>query len=76
MFFFFRFHGLATTAIVVTIGAAIGETIHRKLVDYKKEERDVMRHYIMLHPDRFPEPEHITYGDKRYFYPWNPHRRN
>jgi len=30
----------------------------------------VARHYIMLHPDRFPEPEMLKFGDKRVLLPW------
>ena len=29
-------------------------------------------HYIMLHPDRFPEPEYKKFGDKEVFLCWNP----
>ena len=32
------------------------------------------KHYIMLHPDRFPEPEKIKLGDKRFFHAWKPLR--
>jgi len=34
------------------------------------ETEAVARHYIMLHPDRFPEPEMLKYGDKRVLLPW------
>jgi len=30
----------------------------------------VCRHYIMLHPERFPEPEMMKFGDKRCILPW------
>lgn len=30
----------------------------------------ICRHYIMLHPERFPEPEMKKFGDKEVFYTW------
>ena len=57
------------------LGVYIGERFRSAVLDYKAEELATVKHYIMLHPERFPEPEHMKYGDKRVFYPWMPNRR-
>merc|ERR1712062_593149 len=57
------------------LGITIGEYVRYKLYEYKAEELATIKHYIMLHPEKFPEPEPMKYGDKRVFYPWIPNRR-
>lgn len=40
----------------------------------RAEQEAAAKHYIMLHPDRFPEPEMIKFGDKRCVLPWKINR--
>ena len=45
----------------------------RKWVDNKKmEEQAVMRHYILTHPELFPEPKKVKYID--HIQAWRPVR--
>jgi len=62
-------------AVMSCLGLYIGERARSVILDYKIEELATIKHYIMLHPEKFPEPEHMKYGDKRVFYPWMPNRR-
>jgi len=57
------------------LGITVGEYVRYKLYEYKAEELATIKYYIMLHPEKFPEPEPMKYGDKRVFYPWIPNRR-
>lgn len=57
------------------IGVYAGEYTRHKVLTYKAEELATIKHYIMLHPEKFPEPEAMKYGDKKVFYPWMPNRR-
>ena len=41
--------------------------------DARKEEEAVVRHYIMTHPELFPEPKKVKYID--HIQPWNPNGR-
>ena len=56
-------------------GAFFGE--RARIYGKQKIAEDIAmtKHYIMLHPERFPEPERVKYGDKRVFYPWPINRR-
>ena len=53
---------------------ALGVLIGEKATDYSRQQRALeiamVKHYIMLHPDRFPEPEKMKIGDKKVFYSW------
>merc|ERR1711953_133732 len=62
-------------AVMSLGGVYLGEYTRNYLLNYKAEELATAKHYIMLHPEKFPEPEHMKYGDKRVFYPWDPIRR-
>ena len=63
------------TAIHLTIlGAAlgwVGGVAWRNRVS-RKNANDVaaIKHYIMLHPEKFPEPEKKKFGDKEVFLEW------
>ena len=39
------------------------------------EEMANIKHYIMLHPEKFPEPEKVKFGDKISWYHWASARR-
>merc|ERR1719249_410608 len=51
-----------------TFGMASWHQVYRG--KRQAENEAVARHYIMLHPDRFPEPEMLKYGDRRVLLPW------
>jgi len=57
------------------VGVYTGEYVRHRVLSYKAEELATVKHYIMLHPEKFPEPEPMKYGDKKVFYPWLPNRR-
>ena len=38
--------------------------------DVRKEDEAVVRHYIMTHPELFPEPKRVKYID--HIQPWVP----
>ena len=42
--------------------------------DVRKEDEAVVRHYIMTHPELFPEPKKIKYID--HIEPWRPNARS
>merc|ERR1712203_80735 len=62
-------------AALSTLGVLTGEYIRARILRYNTEELAITKHYLMLHPEKFPEPEHMKYGDKRVFYPWLVWRR-
>ena len=62
-------------AALATLGTLTGEYIRARILRYNTEELAITKHYLMLHPEKFPEPEHMKYGDKRVFYPWVVWRR-
>merc|ERR1712241_1650655 len=62
-------------AAMTIFGIYLGEKSRLWNLNYRAEELATIKHYIMLHPEKFPEPEHMKYGDKRVFYPWFPNRR-
>ena len=55
-------------------GALMGEFYYKRNKRVALEEMAAAKHYIMLHPERFIEPEAMKLGDKRYFHGWNPKR--
>jgi hypothetical protein len=58
-----------------SLGLIFGEQVRKYGIKRKQEEVAIVKHYIMLHPEKFPEPEKMKFGDKRVFYPWSPLRR-
>ncbi|EEC03121.1 NADH dehydrogenase [ubiquinone] 1 subunit C2 [Ixodes scapularis] len=64
--------GIQKHLIAASIGAVTGEGLRRYFM-YSARERDaLLRHYILLHPEDFPEPERKKYADV--FEPWLPVR--
>jgi len=60
------------TGLCIGIGGA--EFFRRKFQQHRTEEMAMIKHYIMIHPEKFPEPELIKFGDKRMFWGWSPAR--
>ena len=63
------------TAIHLTItGAAIGWLAgvwwRNRLARKNADDMAVIKHYLMLHPEKFPEPERKKFGDKEVFLEW------
>ena len=63
------------TALHLTIaGAATGWFFgcwwRNRLARKNADELAVIRHYMMLHPEKFPEPEKKKFGDKEVFLEW------
>lgn len=67
--------GLLPQAIGLFGGFAFGEHLYQRNMKRKAEDLATVKHYIMLHPERFPEPEPMKFGDKRSFFAWHPVRR-
>ncbi|XP_047346126.1 NADH dehydrogenase [ubiquinone] 1 subunit C2 [Vespa velutina] len=64
--------GLQVHIALTVIGLAVGYKMH-ELVDNHFAKRDQMlRHYVMLHPEDFPPPERKKWGEV--FEPWSPIR--
>ena len=66
--------GMPMTVGLFAVGAFIGRFIHERRASRMAEKEAVAKHYIMLHPDRFPEPEMKKWGDKCVLLPWAPNR--
>merc|ERR1719402_2183240 len=62
--------GLPTTLGLFALGAGFGVWFNQYRAKREAEMEAVAKHYIMLHPDRFPEPEMKKFGDKCVFMPW------
>jgi len=65
----------AHTAIHLTIfGAAIGwlagVAFRNRLERKNATDLAAIKHYLMLHPEKFPEPEKKKFGDKEIFLEW------
>lgn len=65
---------LAAYVLLTGLGGFGGEKMHAIYRQKKADQIAAAKHYIMLHPERFPEPEKMKLGDKRVFYRWNPLR--
>jgi len=64
-----------TASYHVAIGAAVlgwlgGVQARDMFKDKNAEEIAVLKHYVMLHPEKFPEPEPKKFGDKEVFLEW------
>lgn len=67
------------TSLHITLGlAAVGLLGGIKFRDVVSQRRAdslaVCKHYIMLHPEKFPEPERKKFGDREVFLSWRPNR--
>ena len=47
-----------------------GVYFRNMVADKNAEEIAILKHYVMLHPERFPEPEKKKFGDKEVFLEW------
>ena len=51
-------------------GFLVGDYMERYFREKRATDLAIYKHYIMLHPEKFPEPEKMKIGDKRVFYSW------
>lgn len=63
---------MISMAALVPIGFYIGLQAKRWREMIAAENQAVMRHYILTHPERFPEPKRVKYGDA--IFEWRPFR--
>ena len=54
----------------MAVGWLAGVKLRNTWSDKNAEEIAVLKHYVMLHPEKFPEPEAKKYGDKEVFLEW------
>merc|ERR1711994_558875 len=66
--------GAPIPAALFAIGFGMGWKYNEHRSRRQAELEAVTKHYIMLHPDRFPEPEMKKFGDKEVFTPWKVNR--
>merc|ERR1712142_1254204 len=66
--------GMPITAGLFAAGVGVGVWFNEYRAKRDAEMMAVAKHYIMLHPDRFPEPEMKKFGDKCVFIPWRVNR--
>lgn len=52
------------------MGTGIGYYTREFLAKRAADREMAAMHYIMLHPDRFPEPQAKKFGEKEVFLPW------
>ncbi len=70
---FFRrplYSGLPVTAAMTVLGVMVGRWGRNYRAERHAEELAVIKHYIMTHPEKFPEPERKKFGDRVVFLPW------
>ena len=63
------------TGIHITAGLAVGGWLfgcwfRNHLAEKNANEIAVIKHYLMLHPEKFPEPEKKKFGDREVFLDW------
>ncbi|XP_046738507.1 NADH dehydrogenase [ubiquinone] 1 subunit C2 [Diprion similis] len=66
------FSGIQTHITLTVLGAGIGRWAHLKREAIVSERDAVLRDYIRLHPEDFPEPERKKWADQ--FLEWVPIR--
>ena len=66
--------GLHITLPLIAAGWCLGVLFRERQAKKNADEEAVLRHYIMLHPEKFPEPELKKFGDRQVFLNWNPNR--
>lgn len=66
--------GLPITVALTAAGFYFGTYVRDRNIKKTADKLDVARHYIMTHPELFPEPERKKYGDKNVLYAWEPTR--
>jgi len=63
------------TAMHMTVFGAVGGWLlgvwfRNRLSQKNGTEIQVLKHYMMLHPEKFPEPEKKKFGDREVFLEW------
>lgn len=66
--------GIQWTILGGLIGAWVGVLGRDYNAERRQKRIQTTLHYVMLHPDRFPQPERKKYGDKNVLYDWHPVR--
>ena len=61
---------LHVTLAFAAAGWLTGVQFRNMWSDKNAEEIAVLKHYVMLHPEKFPEPEQKKFGDKEVFLEW------
>ncbi len=61
---------LPVTLAMTALGGWLGCLYRDSRIKKHAEELAVIKHYIMTHPDMFPEPERKKYSDRVVFLPW------
>merc|ERR1712226_720334 len=61
---------LPLTLAMTTAGLGIGVWYHKYRQMVADREMALIRHYIMTHPEKFPEPERVKLGDANCLAPW------
>ena len=64
------FASLHLTAAMTAFGWVAGVYTRNYWMDKNAEEIAVCKHYLMLHPEKFPEPEKKKWGDKEVLLEW------
>ena len=62
--------GLHLTAALTVGGWLLGCWFRNRLAQKNANELAVIKHYLMLHPEKFPEPEKKKFGDRDVFLEW------
>ena len=68
------FANLPMYALTIGLGVIGCEAIRKWQIHQAREEDALTRHYIMLHPEKFPEPEMKKFGDKEVMWEYTPVR--
>ena len=63
------------TAVHISVFMAVGGWLAGVAFRNRLEQKNVndlaaIKHYLMLHPEKFPEPEKKKFGDKEVFLEW------
>ncbi len=66
--------GFPLTILGLVGGFGLGWFIRDYRSKNAAKEMAVFKHYIMTHPDKFPEPERKKFGDRVVFMPWRQSR--
>lgn len=65
---------LPATLLLAAAGFQIGNYLNDMKAERRQEKMAVAKHYIMTHPELFPEPERKKFGDRVYLSEWEPAR--
>jgi hypothetical protein len=62
--------GLHVTVFGGVTGWLFGCWLRNRLATKNANEIAAVKHYLMLHPEKFPEPEKKKFGEKEVFLEW------